>query len=409
MSNGFEHKPMGLRAPRIPFDLRCVALAAMGYLVLLLADWLLAEAFSKPAPILQCALLAFGMLGRAGGPILEVLFGRALATNLAGWQVFLTTAIFLSTWALFGAAILRATALRQTRDDPLSIGEALSFGGRNWVTFINAPLVVLAFAGVFTLFNMFVGLVMSLWLVGSSILAIILFPLALLCSLLITLSVLGGLIALPLMWAGIAIEQNGALEAVSRTFSYLFARPVRFFVGYGLIALIVMVVLYAGSYFELTVKETLRWGVIRTELEEQITKDPVRVEGRHRDAFAAASKTRKQRAGIADLRNFAKARWYDKVGFFWMWLLLSMFLLGFKGYAIYAVFGGTVSLYLQLRRDVDGTDETDIHPPDDEPAAAEPKWVGEPAAQPGDEGGPGGKPDADEPEPGNGAGQDKSE
>lgn len=377
MSNGFEHKPMSLRAPRIPFDLRCVLLAAMGYLVLLLADWLLAEAFHKPAPVLQCLMLAFGMLGRAGGPAMKLLFGQALATNLAGWQVFLTAAIFLSIWSFFGAAILRATALRQTRDDPLTVREALSFGGRNWLTFINAPLVVVAFAAVFTLFNMLVGLVMSLWLVGSSILAIILFPVALLCSLLVTFSVLGGLIALPMMWAGIAIEQNGALEAVSRTFSYLFARPLRFFFGYAMILVLVVVVLYAGSYFEMTVKQTLRWGVIRTELEEQITKDPVRVDDRHRDAFAAASRVRKERAGIADLRNFSKARWYDQIGFFWMWLLLSVFLLGFKGYAIYAVFGGTVSLYLQLRRDVDGTDESDIYPPDDEPLPADPKWVGE--------------------------------
>ena len=43
MSTGFEHQPVGLRAPRIPFDLRCVILAALGYLVLISADWGLAK------------------------------------------------------------------------------------------------------------------------------------------------------------------------------------------------------------------------------------------------------------------------------------------------------------------------------------------------------------------------------
>ncbi|MDH3590947.1 MAG: hypothetical protein OER88_03660, partial [Planctomycetota bacterium] len=73
-----------------------------------------------------------------------------------------------------------------------------------------------------------------------------------------------------------------------------------------------------------------------------------------------------------------------------MWLFTHIFLLGFKGYALYLFFGGTLSLYLQLRYEVDGTDEEEIDPHIDEdddegPDGSQPKWVGDaPAATEGD-------------------------
>jgi hypothetical protein len=65
-----------------------------------------------------------------------------------------------------------------------------------------------------------------------------------------------------------------------------------------------------------------------------------------------------------------------------MWFFLAVLLLGFKGYIIYLALGGTVSLYLHLRREVDGThedeltdeDEASTNAPGDRPAA---RWVGE--------------------------------
>jgi hypothetical protein len=57
-------------------------------------------------------------------------------------------------------------------------------------------------------------------------------------------------------------------------------------------------------------------------------------------------------------------------------------MLGFTGYAIYILLGGTVSLYLQLRKEVDGADESEIYPPLEEDEldvsseGTEPRWVG---------------------------------
>jgi len=374
MSTGFEHQPVGLRAPRIPFDLRCVILAALGYLVLIGADWGLGKILQEDSgrgPMLQTLDLALSLVGGLG-----LLPSNFVAPDLAWWKILLSSISFFAIWAFFGAAILRTAALRLTRDEPLPLGQALSFGCKNWLTFVSVPVIVGLFAGFFILCNMAAGLVMSVWGVGSSILVIILFPLVLISSLMITLSILGGLVTLPLMWAAASVEQNGAIEAVSRTFSYLFARPFRFFFGGFLILLFASIILFLSSHYEHTLKATLQLGIVRTELDNQISRPPQEVKVL-KNEYANHQKTVRQRRGISDIRNVADARWYDQLGVFWMWLLLSIFMLCFRGYAIYVLLGGTVSLYLQLRSDVDGADESEIYPPlDQEELDREPKWVG---------------------------------
>src|SRR6185295_5870633 len=46
-----------------------------------------------------------------------------------------------------------------------------------------------------------------------------------------------------------AWERNGSLDAISRAFSYIFARPLQFFWNYFLIVLFAVVILIAGGHF----------------------------------------------------------------------------------------------------------------------------------------------------------------
>ena len=45
------------------------------------------------------------------------------------------------------------------------------------------------------------------------------------------------MVGLPLVGAAAAWERNGSLDAISRAFSYIFARPLQFFWNYFLILL----------------------------------------------------------------------------------------------------------------------------------------------------------------------------
>jgi len=392
MSQGLDLPQAGFRAPRVPLDLRCVILGAGAWLTVRGANLLLAKAFAAESPVGQLVDLvarqldSIAFIGAAFRRGMSAVWGEfSLARGvdalppftLAWWETLVTALVFLLIWSFFGAAILRTAALKLTRDEPQSLKEAVRFGARNFPSFLLAHVLVLLFACFFVLCNVVAGVVMSVPLVGSTVLAIVLFPLALVSSLLVVLALLGGFVGLPLMWAGIAVEQNGPLEALSRSFSYIFARPFRFFFGYFLVFVVMSVVVVAGGHFERTVKESLKLGVWNDKLDSLISQKPEEPEHLV-DPFLDSPRVRLEAEGIANVKNVGRAEWTDVIGFLWMWLCLSAFRLGIQGYALYLFLGGTVSLYLQLRREVDGTEEEEIYPESEADAApaAEPRWVG---------------------------------
>lgn len=390
MEPALENPYGSFRAPRIPLDLRCITLGAAGWLILQFADGWLGSLFSTDAPIAQLMGLLSAQLGRVAflGDAFDLsaggLWGLA-PYRMTWWQGAVSALVFFTVWSVFGGALLRIAALRFTRNQALRPKDALRFGFANAATLLVIPIVIVLFGLVLGALNALAGLVMSLWFIGSSLLVIVLFPLVLLASLLVVLALIGGVLGLPLMWAGATVERNGALESVSRTFSYVSARPFHFFFAYLLIFIIMSAVTLLEGFFEDTVKTTIKAGIVRVELDEAVSRPPPVVshlEEPLRDHEAVRQRVR----GIADLGNIREVAWYDKAGFFWMWLVLSIFLLGFKGYAVYLFLGGTMSLYLLLRREVDGTHEDELAQLED--ADAEPegeetaRWVGEQKEEP---------------------------
>lgn len=405
MSQGLDQPQAGFRAPRVPLDLRCVMLGAAAWLAVRGADLLLAWLLKTARPVAQLVDLvarqldSVAFVGAAFRKGMTAIWGHAsLAAEeveaggqaaaaksvfvlepyaLTWWQTLVTALVFVLVWSFFGAAILRTAALKLTRDEPVSLREALRFGGKNCPAFLLAPVLVLLFALFFVACNALAGLLMSVPLLGTTLFTLVLFPLVLVSSLLIVLAVLGGFVGLPLMWAGIAIEQNGPLEALSRAFSYIFARPFRFFFGYFLVFVVMSIVVVAGGHFERTVKETLKIGIVSGRLGDLIAKDPGEPDVLQ-NPFKNSERVEREARGISDLDNLGRAEWTDYIGFLFMWLLLGAFRLGIQGYALYLFLGGTVSLYLQLRREVDGTDEEEIYPESEADAspAEEARWVG---------------------------------
>jgi len=370
-------------------------MGALGWGTLQLADWALGKAFAQAQPIAQMMGLLRDQIGHIAflGTVFEQSVGAIWGTedyHLVWSQAVITALVFLGVWAVFGGALLRIAALRLTRNEALGPKEALGFGLRNAPTLLAAPLLVTAFVAVLTGLNALAGLVMSIPLIGSSILVLLLMPLVLFSSLLLVMALVGGVLGLPLMWCGVMVERNGALEAVSRTFSYVSARPFHFFFSYLLIFVLVSAITLLSGFFENATKVSLQIGVVRTALDEGIRKPAPEV-----DVLEAAThdneRVRQRERGIADIRNIREVAWYDRLGFFVMWAFLGLFLLAFKGYALYIFLGGTMSLYLMLRREVDGTHEDELAQVEEDggPQGARARWVGDAeneAAQPDEPG-----------------------
>jgi len=379
MDPGLDSPYGSFRAPRLPLDLRCITMGALGWGTLQLADWALGKAFGQAQPIAQVMGLLreqvghIAFLGTAFDQSMGSIWGTA-EYELAWSQAFVTSLVFLGVWAVFGGALLRIAALRLTRNEALGPRAALGFGLRMAPTMLAVPVLVLAFIAVLAGLNALAGLVMSIPLVGSSILTLVLMPLTLLSSLLLVMALVGGVLGLPLMWCGVMVERNGALEAVSRAFSYVSARPIHFFFSYLLIFVLVSAVTLLGGYVEQATKISLQAGVVRTSLDEAISKPAPEV-----DVLEAATRDNERvvqrEKGIRDIRNIREVAWYDKPGFIC------------KGYALYIFLGGTMSMYLMLRREVDGTHEDELAQIEDEEngPGARARWVGESEKKPAPE------------------------
>ncbi|MCP4376200.1 MAG: hypothetical protein GY794_08520 [bacterium] len=154
--------------------------------------------------------------------------------------IFLTIA--LGSWALFGGAMHRIAALHAAREEKISMVQALRFSSSKFISFFAAPLIPLIMILFLGLFLFLGGLLLGNLGVLSWLMAI-LFPIAILVGLLIAfLSVgLGG--GCGLMYPTIAVEGSDAFDSISRSFSYVFARPWRTCI-YGVVALVYGTICY---------------------------------------------------------------------------------------------------------------------------------------------------------------------
>ena len=180
--------------------------------------------------------------------------------------------------------------------------------------------------------------------------------------------------------AAAAWERNGSLDAISRAFSYLFARPLQFFWNYFLIFLFVGVVLLVGHWFTYTLTKSMDAGVWSDRLSVLIdAPERLATEGSDysrplprspgRPGLAGREdRLRRGRPGAPGVQPFAKdfeavlvSPWTHKLNALIFWVAINLIWLGVFGYAIYWFLGATTSVYADLRADVDGTEEDEIY------------------------------------------------
>jgi len=163
-------------------------------------------------------------------------------------------------WGICGGAIARIAIVQVAKIRQTGVGEALRFSIRSAGTLILAPLCpLLGLAFCATVVSVF-GLLYRLPAVGFTIAGIVLFiPLTL--GFLMTLMVAGLVAGWPLMVAAVAGGAENALDAWSRTFSYLNQRIGAFVALLALAWLegivgLILVDLFAGGVIRLTL-----WGL----------------------------------------------------------------------------------------------------------------------------------------------------
>jgi hypothetical protein len=132
----------------------------------------------------------------------------------------------LATWAFFGGAITRIAAVELSCEERVGLMPALRYACGKWRAYFAAPLFpVLAIAGLALLVFLPSLLLRYEW--GLLVVAIT-WPIGLLFGLIMTVLVLWAVFGWPLMFPTISTEGTDSFDAVSRSYSYLFQRPLHY-------------------------------------------------------------------------------------------------------------------------------------------------------------------------------------
>ena len=318
-----------IQALKVPFDLRGVALGALAFLTLMLG--------------------ARAIAPRAGPWYFVDQIGPGWEKSIAGWNVgrdeaLGLLALHLAVAAVFGVACCRIAGMRLARDEGLTVGAALGFSTGNIGATIGAYLFMFSAAALFYAANALAGLLAGVPGIGPFTMWA-LFPLVLISSLVMFLLLFGSIVGLPLVLSSLAVERNGALDAVSRAFSYVFSRPALFFayaitiwfLG-GLLAWCVFgIEALAAWSFTHWFPSAASWGEVSQAVHE---------------AARAVVTLRGPEFGGVDGAAV--------VGGWAAWIFGLAFHLALMGWVVYYAYGGFCAAYFALRRDVDGTEDEEI-------------------------------------------------
>ena len=220
--------------------------------------------------------------------------------------------------------------MQLTREEPATLGAALGHAAKRWISYFSAPLLpltamLLVCGGLFLL-----GLLMRM----SILLAAVAWPLALLGGIVMALAATGVVVGWPLMHSTISAEGSDGFDAVSRSYSYVFQRPLHY-LFYGILALLLgLLGLLVVEFFAAAVWQLSAWGV----------------------SWGSGGKLMEK--ALSDGIGLSKVdAWGAKLISFWFGCVKLVVL----GYAFAYFWSAASAVYLLLRYDADGVELDEVY------------------------------------------------
>jgi hypothetical protein len=137
------------------------------------------------------------------------------------------TVIILCIVSIFGGAICRIAALQFAREEKPGISEALRFSIKKFWGFFTTPLVPIGIAAIVWAFTFLIGILGNIPFGIGEILVGIFMCLALAGGAIVAAVIIGTAAGFNLMFPAIAYDGSDSMDAVSRSFNYVYARPWR--------------------------------------------------------------------------------------------------------------------------------------------------------------------------------------
>jgi hypothetical protein len=290
--------------------------------------------------------------------------------------------LFSVIWAIFGGAIARIAAVHVARDEKISLSAALRFSTSKFLSFIFAPIIPLLIVLVVGLIVMLGGLVGNVPWIGPILVGLFFF-LALAAGFVMTLVLLGTGGGFNLMYPTIAVEGSDSFDAISRSFSYVYARPWRM-LFYTLIAVLYGALCYVFVRFFIQIMLILTHHFVGAGM--FVNVDGGRVPLDLWNTMWPAPETHGFTYDVDWLTLGPAQALAAFLVSFWVYITVGM--LG--AFAISFYFSANTIIYYLMRREVDATELDDVYLEQSEedfgdtppvtaaPAAAAPTNGGEP-------------------------------
>lgn len=251
----------------------------------------------------------------------------------------------LSVWTLIGGIITRSAAVRLTVGQHERLGKINDFMNWRWKSY---------FAVIFLPMIAMLLCALGIWVVGLlskivilDVLLAVVFPLIIFAGFCFSILGIGLLFGWPLSFAAISVDGSDGFDAVSRSFSYIFQRPLHY-IFYVICGLVIGAVgwFFVAWFIDLTLAVIAGWG-----------------------GFAIVDFSTLHQPKIPGSQSFTPLSL--KIVSFWCWCFQLMKV----GYLFGYFWICSTAIYLILRRSVDGTpfDQVRFYP--NEPTVKKPSKI----------------------------------
>ncbi|HHT9126166.1 MAG TPA: hypothetical protein ACFYD6_10165 [Candidatus Brocadiia bacterium] len=289
-----------------------------------------------------------------GAPQLwKVFLSTIKSLNLGnGVSIVLLVLGLLIIWSFVGGAITRLSAVEYARNESIKLSESVKFASNKFWSYFWAPLAPAVGVMVFMFCNILGGLIGQIKFVGELFIGLG-FPLVIISSFLIIFIALVGLLGLGLMFPTISAEGSDAFDAMSRAYSYTITKPKSLLcycftaiVSGGALVLFIALVaccVFQTSFDTINIGMGQKFDAIRGVVKNLPTTQ---------DAGAAAQTS----TGLAALSTQTLK----------ITAVLIMFYIGLTnliigGIASSFLFSAKTIIYFLMRKEVDGTEITDVY------------------------------------------------
>lgn len=273
------------------------------------------------------------------------LFRRELTINEVAYYSF-GSLWSLAVWAFVGGFITRRAVVQLGTEDAPGLLETTRFVAKRYLWYVLAPLYPLLGVLLLALPIALLGLPLRITELGG-VLAGGLWIFVVLAGLIAAWLLVGLLLGWPLMWSTISAEREGdAFEAFSRSFSYVYGRPLHYLFYAVIAAMIGALALAVIAIISQVATDfgfwALSWGAGREQA----------------DKFRELAFTGQTADNVG--RPLIFGGWLAS----WALRLVTLVVEGFSYSFFWCV---AAAIYLLLRQDVDDKELDEVYLPDDEP------------------------------------------